>query len=1709
MSTTKENVIKSVGLIQVDNLLIKIAQAIEQKNVDKLSSLHLELKDLLAEAYKSNDPELYAYVLQNAVQFCIRAHQQNHLDKIAIILALSNEDLAILEKILNKKDYKLLTFIMVNHEYLEIFSELLKKDKKEIQGFKEAVYQKLAAAGQDCRPSEAEIVSNMESFESVFKECIQNLINPNVNTVVEFHWVSDALMGHLFFTKKPEFFARHLHAAANALIKIAQNKNLHAALNLYVNQDEDSLDIQHLLVEEFLPYAILAATSAFISRIARSNNVDTKILVTFKNQVLLEMEKLTNTTFEQEPENFIAEFQQVFLEKSATKSKKEGVKQIIKLHFLSQNYFGQGNVEKFSQIIFGISKNILGFLEKNELKDLQYIFIDALNADDIVDLALISKYKRLDLICYGILKSLVYDSDLALDNNMAPEAMRTFGDAVILELSRLNHFRLLRPLADIVDNVKSVLEQKEVASDDCKIICVEGLNQLHYAFEHKDAKRYANIVKSVVDILQHAYQERKMALLFTVLQVDLDVVADVADVLDNTDPSGLYKVFADFLLKESISEYSDEHAFIHQDLHKSETGAHDSKFKEYRAHIAFQIAVYKELKLPTESSKLGKIIVSPFEPVIFDLKDHTKTVREQLKAAFVSKQPQAFSKLIANLVSEMTTAFNQGRVDKAGQLLHRLSSSSMGFYVDAQEKTFNNEMMAVIFYLLEHADNPQCARLLNFALVDFIEYDTDFSSWNPEVQKNIVAFKGSVIDNLNDNNHLEPLERHKLNIRPEIVAALLKIYLRYWFLVDQNHPNQRKSRQGLQAIVDALVRATDDYQDSLKPKMIELERLVLCSTAYGSNISSEFNLSLISKPLLAWLLLNSTHHSGLDYTAKKNSISLENMNRFKSAVNLLLCDRLGIESLTPAFSLIQTKLEMELEKNMDFSEPSRFNVIMLEFESLLLEQICTLDHKAFANTIVALLADIKRLDKHLFMRVSLLQSSSEAFYDLMSIVNHGTKNLLARYFIQLIIKAQPFYYNIPADSFKSFIQETLNHINVLNSNSLDGNSNNPSIVEMVDFNASKMVDVVNEQNINSQKLNCLQLDLLLKIRDAYYFNNPKQFAHFIKTLCQLAQSLFESGSHQGLIQVLELVSDNKDKPKYLKFSPRANVLTPKITLENVIQSLEAGNMNGLTKLFIDAFVNTCSANILGTSIETSKFKLEVYDTLEIIPLDLLDIKSLAKETDINFLIASFRKLVNQNGVALDRYSHIFEAFAKLKSLVMALPKPDSSDSNNYRQTYEKILNIWHTHIVSHRFGITGSLLEGSYSLTMMQELQSAYQTFCRSNVKEPAFLAAKAIICPDMPQDKSDNLALQIQTDISNILLKPEEALNIRKINTDDRTIAMPLILGLDNGDGHLTSVIFFKFRNQNYCILTDKSCVINKSSGLEIHQVTHPEQIPMVISAIARVLENPLHLHLSVTEFKNAILPLGLELAKILPKKLQKSGNCGWSSSAKMCAFSLMFVNILKTQETIDISLDDAWELANKATNPIYKAFTMADMEDTLQAYFSYCEREKVTAHTLMLAQILLKSERNPTRQAIVELINSKITISDPDRLEARKALLESTIEFLLKKSKIKDPLKVDRATVESAAEDVLSAYLERKPEPLLQALVLEKVTLLQLAYPDLKTDNEDSDDKASDISDVPANSNNNNNNNNNRVLTFSRRNSDQETTVTQRSDNTITLVV
>ena len=51
----------------------------------------------------------------------VRNAIKNQIDKIAIVFALSYQDTLDLEQLLRKKDYKLLMFIMVNHNYLEIF----------------------------------------------------------------------------------------------------------------------------------------------------------------------------------------------------------------------------------------------------------------------------------------------------------------------------------------------------------------------------------------------------------------------------------------------------------------------------------------------------------------------------------------------------------------------------------------------------------------------------------------------------------------------------------------------------------------------------------------------------------------------------------------------------------------------------------------------------------------------------------------------------------------------------------------------------------------------------------------------------------------------------------------------------------------------------------------------------------------------------------------------------------------------------------------------------------------------------------------------------------------------------------------------------------------------------------------------------------------------------------------------------------------------------------------------------------------------------------------------------------------------------------------------------------------------------------------------------------------------------------------------------
>lgn len=1694
-SVALQPALKSHGHFSVDTLFKELAEALAQKQIEKLSAFHAKIENSLLVAYQNNNPELYVYIVQRAVEFCIRAFEQNQIDKIAIVFGFEHEDAATITQLLGQQKYKLLTFAMINSEgYLEIFSELLKKDKKEIQPFKEAVYQVFARLGQDCRPNEEEIVESIGNFAISLQKFLKNTVVIHLDPFNELGWLNTALLEHLFFTQQHVLFSRAIQMLLNTITKALQDKFMNGGLNVSLEEvlHGDYFETGSLFNRKFLPYLIYTSTNItadllpalglhitrnILGDISRSDNVETKNLIEYVARIEEIIAGTNQHTLEKDPEQLLARLQQA----CSSKDLQAARTQAIKLLVLSQSFFETNNSLEFSKLVFGISKIMLELASEEKLKILVAVF--GLNADEIERLKIISANKKLDLICYDVLKMLLHDSDIALDYNVAPKAIAEFSQNVEQQISLLlqaeNHPSLLQPLEFLNEKAKRALTQKEDALKALQVTCLEGQNQLHNAFINKDEKCYANIVKNTVDILLFARQEKKLALFFSTLKIELAVVSDISDALDKNDFPALHKIFTDFLLREDVAEHVEQNNDKHAEINKTQSRVFEAKHREEQSFIEFQKAIYRELSLPTEANNLGKIIVSSYEsltlsftstttPVVptppvavfySDIKTarealsferykaYAATARQHLKNAFLANNTEEFANIMCELVSLFSMAAAQGRMDKVGQLLDGLTSPVLGFHTQKEKKLLRSNNALISLLLSRAHSEPQSAALLNFILVDLLDFSGEFSTWGLNKQNMIASFKSAVVEKLNSNHAIDIPDQKAIS------EYFLNTHLRYALLAYQNHPNQRETKDRLRFIATILLGTIDGFQVSVQRNIIDISRFFLNSSSMlppqRSVVPPDLMVALFNpevRPFMAWSLLYSRELTNIDNLARQNGLSLEATNQFKMALGGVFALKLGREELLRDYAQLHAMLEVELKKDLDLSSKQKLTLILLEINALLIEQVCTLDKQAFAKTLTAFAGTLQQNQKLLEIFVCFFLRTTEEHADLMCIAKYGDRRLLARHFIELINKnmlTNRFAcgaYNIPEASLQLFIKETLREIAVLE----------PTIQE-VDFTTIE----------DAPKRNYLQLALGLQIRDAYYFDNPQQFAHLMKQLTQLLQTLFTEGKHLALIQVLELNSENSNTHLYYKTFVRVEGLATKLSLEDICHSLTAGNLNGLTKLLIDAFINKCSENLLGKTTDSTKFKQAVYDTLEIIPLDLYTPAKTDVEKDKDFIVASIRKLANQAGVSLERYEDIFESYAKLKPIVMALPKPDATDTERYRQTYAKMHEAWHNHLIAHRFGITGEMLEGSYSITMMQELQCAYENFLTNPNSGAAFSAAKAVAFSDMSQGEWEKIALQIKTDISRIILKPQEVENPNQVKID-QTVAMPLFLDLEGTEGHLTAVIFFKFRGQDYCILTDKSLVITKSSGLEIQAVTRPDQIPVTISAIAKIyISKGCNAGITLAEWKAIVQPLGLKLSKVLAKKPQKSGNCGWSSSAKMSAFSLIFVNMLKGLEARVCTVEEAMDLANQATIPIYKPFTFEDRKISLQNYLIYCRQTNMVPHALMMAQILLKNEQHPERKAIIEVLaTANIVISEADKSKAGEALLQSTIEFLLYKSKIKNRDVVPRNEIEALAIPVLNAYLTHQPETQFSALLASTVSTLQNGR-ELIKEEEDLDEK------------------------------------------------
>jgi len=1649
--------------------------------VEKIESVFSTLIKFKKEAYRTGDYALFAFIIKRTVDFCITAFSANEADKIASVLGLSHKEVENILDVLRKRGYPALAFLLVNNDELEKFSEMLDKDKKEIQPFRNQIYEALLEYHLDGRPTPNTLKLLEEKLDSLedTKEIVDIFFGSEY-----IHGLVSGTLNYLYFNNQFKEFSKLLFSICKVLAKALADPKVQLDLLCYFELDKKELELLKILWQKNDLNLLMRIFVKFIlGDIARENNLDMKSICEFE-AVLKEAETLVGASMQTIiPEDFFNELFTLI----KTQDRAESIHKLLEFYPFFTEYFAENNVVGFSQFLVEFAKYFMAqSYEPSDFKLFSLAF--EFNRDESREFERMILSRNPVLMTFYLLEGLNVDNE-AVGLNMQPEALIPFKTEVIAEVTKILGVKrdFFTPGLELADRAKkllaSSLDSEEVKSAEESLesqknkafldLILEVRLQLKMAYQTKNAEQYANLIKNAVDVIEYARLHKQLETLMTNAKVLPHFMGKMAELSsDELYVPELLQLVADFFLKRNIKgHYFQSNEYL-PEFYKTRAAITKARTLIENGQIEFQKAVYQNLGLPNSEEKLGSVLYRPYfmpslnfsdeepstnpetielirnfilEPTapfqqLFDL---IKKVNAQLRCAFAGEKPKEFTELLCGMKSLLLSFHEKCEPEKIAYCLNELrrgyscEDSNKGRVLPLEDFAFIMDLIKKLPEDLEYS------RLLNFALLDQIDFKY-LAFYQVDKCDDISRFKGEVLRQLNEETPIKIDEEDILLQRLESIQKAensqnsleLSEFLQGWLQTQtryllleyfNNNLGGESEREITRSFTKRLLKMIEFGQNFFNIAIAETQNPLL--RLWAENNCALLILKPESRGLFAWIILNFLK---LDEFFGANGISRERVNQFKSTIYTMVDPHEEILRKPP-------ELGKHIQRRIDDHE---FDYLLLrnaEAMCLLLEYFRTLDAPHFAKTSIQIVDFLKTYSQNTVVLAKLI--GAEEAQVLFRLWSSNKSELVLRYFVE-ICKLDHFHrthqWQISPQQYVEFLKSTFSHFKK---------------EEAKDIFEEMAVDVSQKSLSHTQKT-CFTVEVGFSLQDAYIFNDATRFSEIIQGLTGLVKRLYDGGQKNVLIQLFELDSENAYFSENFSIVANPQGLGSEARSEDFFKNLAANNLSGFKKLLIDSLIDKYRMKAGGDVTGITPFKQSVYDTLGIIPLDLCNLGEFHIQKDKELLVDSLRKLANQD-VNLDVYEDKIGHFARLKPIMDILPAPQDEDTKAYRDLYQKMHKIWQEHLLVHRFAIMDSVLEGSCSVTMVQELQSSFANLSAKG-KFVEVLAESQKQLPDVTDEQWKQVVESIQSDMKAIILleDPSQESPVSDLNkTFSSQVRLRSDCGSEESWGHGAGFTAFKFRGVAYCSISDRGGVITEHSGHTIHKMTRPENFTSAVVDLTKTLKI-YEGSLTVAQFKEFTHSLSLEECHKIRHKQQKSGNCGWSSEAKMLAYMIIFVNILKTLEKTDLTEEQAFFLAEKITRPIYKIFTSEDRVESLEKYFQYCAHFQQVPNGEALAQIYLKMEhrqQQPHCKKIIDLLSEQKAASEQEKIKAYAALQDAMMKLILSKAKFEHALKVEDAVLKELAQPVLDAYLTHIDEKEFEEFLENSVKTLREKHADL----------------------------------------------------------
>lgn len=390
-------------------------------------------------------------------------------------------------------------------------------------------------------------------------------------------------------------------------------------------------------------------------------------------------------------------------------------------------------------------------------------------------------------------------------------------------------------------------------------------------------------------------------------------------------------------------------------------------------------------------------------------------------------------------------------------------------------------------------------------------------------------------------------------------------------------------------------------------------------------------------------------------------------------------------------------------------------------------------------------------------------------------------------------------------------------------------------------------------------------------------------------------------------------------------------------------------------------------------------------------------------------------------------------FAKLtmitdsQALWSLMPVPSPTDSPQYQQVYYAMDAILRNKLLAHRMEIDGPAtvtLPGEHALAyayngsavprMICEMQKSFMNFAKSH------------------RDAFETILLKNHIAASVIDEVAEDIAHIDQLSNGALYLPVPI----QAGEPHVVAVSLYL----DLCIIADRG---NPSfQGARVFKVAENA----LMSSHDALVSLQHHSHPSMTYdqlllFLKERLSISDETVDAIPFSAQFSGNCAWSSCAKMMPFSAFYFRVYQAVLAQHQDEKHALQTANKVAKACYRVWSLQDQLSDLKNYLDYYQQVSSPycgPDRLLLAKIYLISQKNKAhQQRILILLKARALLTEDFLERGEKALLldiKTNLDKLYQHAKKRPPEWLSAKLSDTFCKILMEIFLNKGKKHVLE---------------------------------------------------------------------------